>query len=202
MTTKEEDRLTPEELDLLKTFKDEAVNIGLCTLPADWETAETAITRLYEHIKQPRPSFLRCTSPSDMVVKYAVVVNDLMTIAEVASWNEKKLAVPAALTKKMLDEAIRAVFEKDVHHGCFDAGWSSYYSFCQEVLAKRGKGFKADVSVILTLWKEITKSIAWWSAYEGLCLMCDRPSECSIDGTKMIFRDGHNFTEGRVGDKS
>jgi len=55
--------LTVERSKIIDAARDEWLTTGLSTAPADFETAEAAVTRLYERIGKKRPYFVRLSSP-------------------------------------------------------------------------------------------------------------------------------------------
>lgn len=61
------DGLTQEQWDLVIRYRDEWIEIGLSTAPADKATAERAITEMYSLLDRPRPApqFLWVESPNE-----------------------------------------------------------------------------------------------------------------------------------------
>ncbi len=55
--------LTSERTKIIDTARDEWLEHGLSTAPADFEAAEIAIASLYAAIDKPRPYFVRLSSP-------------------------------------------------------------------------------------------------------------------------------------------
>lgn len=184
--TQPEDKLTEADLRKLAEYKALAIEIGMNTKEADWAKSERTITQLYQKVNQPAPTFMRCVSPADMVLKYAIVANDIMPLKEVQKFNNARIPTPPECTKSMIDQAIGRVFQ---FHGNFEIGWVKYYQFCRDVLATRNRHFKEEDIIILDLWDECGNCNAWWSAFERVCFICDRPEITAINSQNQLHNE-------------
>jgi hypothetical protein len=61
--TRKIEKLTPEQQELLPRWREEWLNVGLCTEPADRPRAEAAIAKMYAAIGKKPPLYLWAPSP-------------------------------------------------------------------------------------------------------------------------------------------
>lgn len=79
--------------------------------------------------------------------------------------------------------------------GQMDYYWVAFYRFPEKYL---GVKYNKKASQFLAKWEAIAQSISWWHPHQGICFICDRPSEVHMrdgvlhrdGGAALRFRDG------------
>ena len=206
--------LTPQELELLKSYIDEGVKSGLSCEPADRSTAEDGIVSLYEHLKQPIPQIVCVDSPVQAALLriligdeeneldkpfYNLLYDNKKSKDSLANYcydflNSERGSVENAKKnyRKMMLRALN-----DFCWGQHEAHWVKFYQFCAEI----GVKYDADKTVQLGLWHKIDSSMGWWTPYERFVVAIERTKRCCLnerkvlsseDGPALAWRDGTN----------
>jgi hypothetical protein len=69
--------------------------------------------------------------------------------------------------------------------GQHESYWISYYTFAAEIGVKYGE----DNLKLLQAWAALAESVCWWSPWEGVCILSDRPRVVSFDGQRRLHSD-------------
>jgi hypothetical protein len=81
------------------------------------------------------------------------------------------------------------------YYGQQEQSWIAFYTFAERI----GVPYQADKSKHLGWWRDIAESCCWWTPYENICFVSNRPAEVHINdrrvlhnesGPAMLFRDG------------
>jgi hypothetical protein len=82
--------------------------------------------------------------------------------------------------------------------GMHEAGWISFYSFCEEI----GVKYTSEQSGWLAAHRDVVKHCGWWWAFNEIVVISDRPTFQSVDGqgrlhnetrAAMQFADGYSL---------
>lgn len=186
--------LTPEQWKVIEEEKFKWFNHGVSCEPADFETAEQAITQMYKMLGEKKPKhFIRMPSPAACLVAVA---------------NAKKGDFD--LNIEDTDRALNNLNDKDKEYirqqvqSCFWGQHESYWVGFYMALQKIGVTYNEESTRLLNLWADISRSINWWWAYENVCFISDRPEVCCLeyestiglhceDGPAVRFRDGYEL---------
>ena len=79
------EKLTAEQEQALVAYHAECMAIGTSTAPADRPRAEAAISKMYQFIGKPQPTFIWCDSPATCILARFVLQEWLKTAKEKSS---------------------------------------------------------------------------------------------------------------------
>jgi len=169
--TKKIDKLTPEQEKDLIRFRSTWREHGLCTDPADFDSAAEVITGFYKTLGKKKPTFHFLRSPNECAVKI----------------------------KEMFGTDINKYLSSSFF-GQQEAYWIAYYLFAEQI----GVKYSPENSALLKQWATLAKSVNWWSPYEDVCFISDRPKAIKFDtenrlhnetGLAVEYRDGWGICE-------
>lgn len=75
-----------------------------------------------------------------------------------------------------------------------DSYWIAYYLFAERIGVDFG-----DNSKLLRLWADISESVNWWTPFEGVCFLVDRPMVTKMDNEGRLHREDGPAVEYRDG---
>jgi hypothetical protein len=150
---KVEEDLTPEQWATIRAKRKEWLAIGLSTAPADFSTAEKAITKIYEAMDKKVPEFRHVTSPKEAVKLI------------------KSQRTSGSSSSNVLYECF---------WGQQEAYWVAFYDVPREMGLVT---YSDEDTERLAWWKDITLSSGWWWPYEEMCVISDRPELIATEYT-------------------
>jgi hypothetical protein len=147
-------QLTKEQLEKLKEYQNEYLNIGLSTEPCDRTKAEAALTASYvyahdvlnEKQKSKTPNFIWADSPKQGLV----------------------LAAKIKANDKELTEDIIKKTKNEVSYGSFECHWVAFYAYISEVLENKPQP-------IIEIAKNIVKNCGFYWIFNDTCVVCEKP---------------------------
>ena len=154
-------------------FREEWRKIGLSTEPANFPESEVAITRMYEFIGLPKPTFIHCKSPLD--AQYHIAYQRTVEQNE----GTGKVAVFGS------DENLEYCGTE--FWGQMDAYWIAFYEFAEKYL---DVDYGSENSEKLSLWSTLAKNCSWFWCFEKFCFISDRPEILKFSNNRMHSEDG------------
>ena len=215
--------LTEEDKVLMEVYAERGLKVACGTEPADKPTAEEGVGLIYDAIGHKLPHIVWVSSPLQ-----CAIVSSLIGSSE--SEGDKKFHKLAyqdskanlqdyvdtflSSEKGKLDNVKkkhRKTMQDSLRNFCWgnhEYHWVQFYKFCDEVNIPYDKSKAAQ----LPFWEKVDSSAGWWSPYDGVVVMCDRPSAFNIDtnrdlhcenGPAVQYRDGWTIwaIEGHVFDE-
>ena len=174
-------RLTPEQEADLVDHREIWRAHGLSTQPADFDRAKGVITDFYRRIGKPPPMFLCFSSPMMCVLAIAAIKQLAKRAPKGAPLSKLKLS--SQLSSQLYSQNLRDAWGR--YHrfaGQHLAYYIAFYSFA----AKIGVKFDADHWRIFQGWAALAESVCWWSPYDGVCIISDRPRKASFDAERRL----------------
>jgi len=75
-----------------------------------------------------------------------------------------------------------------------DSYWVAYYLFAEKIGVDFGHN-----SRLLRLWADISESVSWWTPFEEVCFISDRPAFTKMDNENRLHREDGPAVEYRDG---
>ena len=189
-------RLTDEQRDRVVHYRDQWLEIGLCTDPADRPRAEAAIAEMYRQAGLTLPAkIVWCGSPLAMVADHHAVAvehgqggdnvaidvlddvwdNALASVRTHVGWHIQA-AIYAAIVVPLADgvAAVRDAIAEGmltddrIIHGAHTAATLAFFRYFHDVL-----GLAEQTSKLNGLW-ELAQSAGWVMAHENICWVSER----------------------------
>ena len=187
-------KLTKEQESKLPGYVREWTDIGLCTDPADRETAETGVRLAYAAAKLPPPErIVWCGSPMGNALTRAILsVGESVgeSVRDSVCWDSVWASVGDSV-RASVGESVRASVRDNVWdrvrasvwdsvrdsvwdsvwasvYGQHDASWLGVYDFFRQVT-----GLKAQTAKLRGL-TELAKSAGWAIPHANICWVSDR----------------------------
>jgi hypothetical protein len=159
------EKLTAKQQIQLVEYRQKWFDIGSGTQPADRETAERAITKMYGLIGQRKPRFVWGRSPQECtrIIAYMLAFNGKVPSA--ADLGSKA-------TQISIEGKLKEAKQFSRFWGNNELAWQAFYGFCRDVL---GVAYSKEDSEKLDLWLDISRSAGWWWAFEGTVVVSERP---------------------------
>lgn len=159
--------LTQEQLDLLPSYRDKWIEIGLTCKPADRARAEAGIMEAYKSAKQTAPELILWgASPLEGVRIFDILIENKEHLESIP-----KEDIQAYVTEKAREKGYKIKNKSQVtsglNYGQFEASWLSYYDVFQD--------FGVEGLEIVNGLKEICKSTGWTWLLENVVITTERP---------------------------
>lgn len=201
------DELTPEQERQLVEYRQQCLEIGLATGPADVEAIRPIINMFYTRIGEHKPYIWRVSSPmmAQFIANLGVNLRDnlwdnLRNNLRNNLWVNLGVNLGANLGANLRDN-LRDNLLKHVPTnlwGSLEIHWIGHYIFPHRYLRK----MHTDEQMrLLDGWETLAKNAFWWYPFKNICLVCDRPTEIHKDengrlhnafGPAASFSDGWN----------
>ena len=65
------------------------------------------------------------------------------------------------------------------------ASWIAFHTFA----AKIGVKYESELWKFFTAWADLGESCSWWMAYDGLCIISDRPRTLAFDAERRLHSE-------------
>ena len=184
-------------------------DVGLSTERADFEAAQTAITRLYERIGRKCPYFVRLDSPLaaelyidlycrtfPMAQKLSKdqlrgqLVEQLWGQLGGQLWGQLR----GQLRDQLWDQSLRYMGTR------FSGAWDSYLWAWGDGGRRIGAVYPPALNAALDDHIAVSRSIGWWYPFDEFCVLTGRPDVVALDdrarlhsiaGPALRYRDGY-----------
>ena len=199
------ENLTAGQERAMLAYRDEWLAIGRSTEPADRATTERVLYAMYTAIGEKQPYVWWCDGPAaGSLVRTVLRANlgdnlgdNLRANLRANLWANLRANLWANLR-----DNLRANLGANLEYvdtwswGSLDAYWIAHYLFPH---ARLHPMHTDEQMVILNGWATIARSAFWWYTFEGVCFVCDRPTEIHKDeraslhnssGPSVAFADG------------
>lgn len=206
-----------DEVDpkIVEEFRQEWVEVGLCTKRANKRKAEAAITRVYVESEFEAPKFTWAHSPIDAVKKMAArEINKkkgkLTDSKSTGEWCGEYItpgSVPKSIIKELgLDSTKESEIKQELTKACNEFSsscfygqhewWVPQYLFPKQHMDAECSQKTAD---IIDTWEIISRNCGWWAIFPGECICIEKPIIQKIDeeevvhcedGPAILFEDG------------
>ena len=208
-------KLTAEQTADLVTHREHWREIGLSTQPADFDKAKKAIAWIYENkLGKPAPMFLCFSSPMMCVLAIAAIRQlakgarkgplskiDLSSqlysqlVSQLYSQLSSQLSsqlysqlysqLDSQLVSQNLRDAWDSFYRSWLMTGQSTVSWVAFHTFA----AKIGVKYEPELWKFFEAWATLGESCSWWMAYDGLCIISDRPRTLSFDAERRLHSE-------------
>ncbi|MDE2469329.1 MAG: hypothetical protein KGL35_11445, partial [Bradyrhizobium sp.] len=176
-------------------------DVGLSTEPADFEAAQTAITRLYERVGRKRPYFVQLDSPLAAEL-YIDLYCRAFPIAKKLSkgqlrdqlWGQLWGQLGGQLGGQLRGQSLRYMGT------WFSGAWDSYLWAWGDGGRRIGAVYPPALNAALDDHIAVSRSIGWWYPFDEFCVLTGRPDVVALDdrarlhsiaGPALRYRDGY-----------
>jgi hypothetical protein len=207
------EKLTAEQEQALVAYHAECMAIGTSTAPADRPRAEAAISKMYQLIGKPQPTFVWCDSPATCILarfvlqewsKTAKEGNSLETSLRTSLRTSLETSLRTSLRASLgtsletslwtslgtsLETSLGASLGTSLwtsNWGQQEQYWIGFYRFMELHLKI---AYDPQKSGHLGWWNDIAESANWWFPYEGYCFVSERPVRCAIDEERRLHHE-------------
>ena len=195
------EKLTAEQEQALVAYHAECMAIGTSTAPADRPRAEAAISKMYQLIGKPQPTFVWCDSPATCILarfvlqewsKTAKEGNSLETSLRTSLRTSLETSLRTSLRASLgtsLETSLWTSLETSLwtsNWGQQEQYWIGFYRFMELHLKI---AYDPQKSGHLGWWNDIAESANWWFPYEGYCFVSERPVRCAIDEERRLHHE-------------
>ena len=204
-------KLTAKQTADLAVHREHWREIGLSTQPADFEKAKKAISWIYEHkLGKPAPMFLCFSSPMMCVLAIAAIkqlakgarkgpLSKLNLSSQLSSQLFSQLSsqlysqldsqldsqLVSQLVSQNLKDAWSSFYKSWMMTGQSTVSWVAFHTFA----AKIGVKYDAGLWTFFEAWASLGESVSWWSVYDGVCIISDRPRTLSYDAERRLHSE-------------
>ena len=183
---------TPERAAIIEATYQEWLAFGRSTEPADFDTAETAISALYAHVDRPKPYFVRLSSPLAAELYLNLLTKTWPdTVQKGQLWDQLRDQLGDQLWGQRLS-----------YMGTWFAGQWDYYWMYLDGGRRVGAKYATAADQALSSHCDIAKSCGWWYPFNDFCIVTDRPAVLHVDeqgrfhaedGPALSYRDGISY---------
>ena len=175
------EKLTAEQEQALVAYHAECMAIGTSTAPADRPRAEAAISKMYQFIGKPQPTFVWCDSPATCILARFVLQEWSKTAKE---GNSLETSLRTSLRASLGTSLETSLWTSN--WGQQEQYWIGFYRFMELHLKI---AYDPQKSGHLGWWNDIAESANWWFPYEGYCFVSERPVRCAIDEERRLHHE-------------
>ena len=187
------EKLTAEQEQALVAYHAECMAIGTSTAPADRPRAEAAISKMYQLIGKPQPTFVWCDSPATCILARFVLQEWSKTAKEGNSLETSLRTSLRTSLETSLRTSLRASLGTSLETSLWTSNWGQqeqywigFYRFMELHLKI---AYDPQKSGHLGWWNDIAESANWWFPYEGYCFVSERPVRCAIDEERRLHHE-------------
>ena len=173
------EQLTEEQTARFSEFREQWLEIGLSTEPADRPRAEAGVKLAYKAAGLKPPSLvIWLDSPMAGAMGAALLRGETKVGKRV--WDQVRDQVRAQVGAQVWDQ-VRAQVWPAVY-GHHDAGWLSWFAYFAEVCGiKEGERLHGI--------NEVAKSCGWWWPFENAVILTERPTQIYRDADHRLHND-------------
>lgn len=203
------DVLSPEQEVLLERWYDEWLGVALSTEPADRPEAEAAVAGIYREAGEEPPALVWCDSPRAASEAWEAAGRPanhsgiferryrLLRPDSIFSGLSDTIRGRVGMLWRRLDDALEGI-DRAIRDGV-ERPWSTYYGAQADASWLAYSTFSRQVGGVLeeedrrqmALWEAAARCCGRWWAYEGLCLLCERPVRLGVEPCEPEGQPGH-----------
>lgn len=206
-----------EDIDpaIVEEFRQEWVDVGLCTKRANKRKAEAAITHVYVQSDEEKPKFAWALSPVDAIRKMAerkikkskeVYKSSKSTGKWCGEYMPNGSVARQVVESLNLDLSREDAVREELIEACNEFGSSCFYGqhewwVPQYLFPKQHMGAECSPKTadVIDTWEIISRNCGWWAVFPGECICVEKPLVQKLnedelvhceDGPAILFEDG------------